>query len=110
MKTIPLGKDGKHVALVDDEDYERLAAFKWHVVNCTRRSGKPKLYACRRVNRTGKVYMHREIMNPPPHLVVEHIDGNGLQNTRDNLELIPHAENSRRAMAVARKRNPEAFL
>ncbi|NIO31343.1 MAG: hypothetical protein GTN75_06040, partial [Gemmatimonadetes bacterium] len=29
----------------------------------------------------GTALMHREIMNPPPGTVVDHADGNGLNNT-----------------------------
>jgi hypothetical protein len=43
------------------------------------------------------LYLHRAIMQPPEHLVVDHIDGNPLNNRRSNLRLASKAENGRNA-------------
>lgn len=77
------------VALVDDDDYERLAEHKWFAHR------RPKFYAARRRPRgTGMIHMHREIMgNPPKGPEVDHIDGNGLNNQRSNLRLVTHSQN-----------------
>ena len=70
---IPLTQ-GEH-AMVDAEDCERVRRYKW----CLSRVGN-QLYAYRKHH--GKTLrMHQFIMNPPKGLVVDHIDGNGL-NTR----------------------------
>jgi len=53
--------------------------------NCT-------FYAVRADGNT-KTSMHREIMNAPKGLDVDHIDGNGLNNRKSNLRLCTHAEN-----------------
>ena len=91
MKEIDLG--GGKVALVDDEDFERLAG-PWHISTrgyATRMEKDPK---------TGKwvsVFMHRRVMgieHGDPRRV-DHIDGNGLDNRRKNLRPCSHAENMR---------------
>jgi hypothetical protein len=88
-KEIPLTR-GK-IAIVDDEDYEYLSKHKWYAIN----SGG---YATRAYMEDGKkivVRMHRLIMNVPEDLVVDHIDGNTLNNQKANLRICTRAENCR---------------
>jgi len=87
MKEIPLTQ-GK-VALVDDEDYERLNKFKWHVHTCAN-----AVYAVRAVNYPkGKEYMHRVIMDCPKELQIDHIDGFCLDNRKSNLRIVTNRQN-----------------
>jgi len=75
-------------ALVDDEDYENLIDYRYRL--------NSKGYAIRSHSVDGKeiiVAMHRTIMQPPTGLVVDHIDGNRLNNTRANLRVITQQQN-----------------
>ncbi|MBN2130267.1 MAG: HNH endonuclease, partial [Sedimentisphaerales bacterium] len=38
-------------------------------------------------------YMHREIMQPPPGMMVDHIDGNSLDNRRRNMRNCTNQQN-----------------
>jgi hypothetical protein len=79
MREIKLTKDC--VASVDDQDYEELSKFNWHVLI----TGGIK-YATRRAlkGENGKyIYMHRQILGNVK--LTDHIDGNGLNNCRSNL-------------------------
>jgi hypothetical protein len=78
---------GQH-AMVDAEDYERVSRHKW----CLSRVGN-QLYAYRKHH--GKTLrMHQFIMNPPQGMVVDHIDGNGLNNRRGNLRICTPQQNA----------------
>ncbi len=107
MREIPLSQ-GK-VALVDDRDFPFINSFKWYAkqsqsgtwyaVRCeaiNRHSfrGRPKRKEKRKVKRR-TIRMHNLIMNPPEGFEVHHKDGDGLINTRDNLENQTIAENRR---------------
>jgi hypothetical protein len=92
-KKIPLTQ-GKF-ALVDDQDYEYLRQFKWHAV---KNESKHSYYASRTVRIAGKykcISMHREILGlTAEKSQVDHIDMNGLNNTRANLRLCLSRQNS----------------
>jgi hypothetical protein len=92
MKTIPLTQ-GK-VALVDDEDYERVNAHKW----CAQRSGS-RWYAVRWVYRNGRrtlERMHRFVLGAGDSLLdVDHLNGDGLDNRLGNIRLATRSENMR---------------
>jgi len=86
-KLIPLTQ-GKF-AVVDADDYEWLNKYKWCVCK-----SKRNCYAKRKVK--GKiVFMHRQILSAPPHLFVDHIKHNGLDNRRPNLRLCTNIQNQR---------------
>ena len=92
MKEIKLTQ-GK-VALVDDADYEWLSSWKW----CANRSHRG-WYATRDCydGPHTRVRMHRVIMDAQPGEQVDHINGNGLDNRRENLRICSHSENQHNA-------------
>ncbi len=81
-------------ARVDAADFEMVARFKWFV--CGR---APHLYASTGDARKGDAQlMHRLVTSCPAGFVVDHIDGNGLNNTRGNLRVCTHRQNIARAV------------
>ena len=81
------------VATIDDADAERVAAYRWHVFVPT---GSKTRYA--RCNIGGKtIYLHRFVMNAEDRDEIDHIDGDGLLNTRGNLRFVTRRENLRSA-------------
>ena len=46
--------------------------------------------------------MHREIMKAPPHLLVDHIDGDGLNNQKSNLRLVTPTQNQQNQTTARR--------
>lgn len=79
------------VALVDDEDYDRVSQYKWH----SNPHGRTT-YA-QRTDRSGDQrtteLLHRFILRTSAEDLVDHIDGDGLNNTRSNLRLATHSQN-----------------
>lgn len=71
--------DGGKIAYFDSEDADLLAGFDWQLIT---ENGVTSLVA-RRVRL--KVYMHRLIVGAGEHEVVHHINGNSLDNRKNNL-------------------------
>jgi hypothetical protein len=91
VKKIALrGKHGEgKYAIVDDEDYDNLSKFNWHYSdgyaarNTWRSDGKFKSFR-----------MHRVIAHPPDNMLVDHINGNRLDNRKKNLRVCNYSENA----------------
>lgn len=92
MKEIKLTKG--HVALVDDEDFEKLNQYKWHA-----RITPNSIYVRTNIKikhptrRQKSLHMHRLIMNCPEGMMVDHIDRNGLNNQKHNLRICTRSQN-----------------
>lgn len=76
--------------MVDDADFDHLNQWKWrmggdgYVRRGHRQDGKQKA-----------VFMHNEILKPPPGMLGDHRFGNRLDNRRENLRICTYAENAR---------------
>jgi hypothetical protein len=80
---------GGYVALVDDEDLPMLAAFRWRAMKM---HGQDRyVYVVSGAKKV--VAMHRLITGAPKGLVVDHINGNRLDNRKENLRVCTHAQN-----------------
>jgi hypothetical protein len=79
--------------ILDLRDYYHLSKYKWYIKGCF-----GKFYAARNYKydskQTKSVAMHREIMNAPKGLLVDHRNGNGLDNRRENLRLATRSQNN----------------
>lgn len=79
------------VAVIDQEDADAVAGFTWR----TNHNGYAVAYeGGGRIN-TRRVFMHRLVAKPPAGKVVDHIDGDALNNRRSNLRVCTQAENCR---------------
>lgn len=93
MRRIKLQNTSSLYACVDDDDFQLLKRYKWHLDG-----GYASFTA--HVPGTGEkvvksVNMHRLIMMVvSPREVVDHIDGNPLNNTRANLRVVTQQQNT----------------
>lgn len=83
------------IALVSEEDFEWFSQFKWHVVweKCTQSYyAEAWLYSPLRVREV----MHRMVMGCKKRdgKLVDHINGNTLDNRRENLRIVNHSQNA----------------
>lgn len=74
--------------IVDDADFAWLSQYHWRLNTCgyaerTNNNKKPKY-----------IRMHRDILQPPNGIGCDHIDGNRLNNQRNNLRLCTQQENT----------------
>lgn len=119
-RLIPLTKG--LFARVSPEDFEELSKHKWQASQESRNG--LKVYAVRwarkheRVDgrKTFKIRMHRVVLGLPPGIfdntfIGDHLDGDGLNNTRENLRIVTQEENMARAnFGYLRARSEEPSL
>ena len=97
MKTIPLSQG--YISDIDDEDYERVAQFKWTALVIRNRNGEISIvYGYRNAKgddgKQHPVMLHRFILGlEDKSLRVDHIDHNGTNNTRSNLRVCTQSQN-----------------
>jgi hypothetical protein len=91
------------VALVDDDDYPFVAQHKWHAV-----TDGTNWYANHRIKgvKEGHERMHNFLAKPPPGVMIDHWDGNSLNNCRRNLRIstCPQNQMNRRKRTVLTSR------
>lgn len=88
---IPLTKG--YEAIIDAADVSLVERWNWAA-----RVKPNAVYAFRTSQRNGKksdIKLHRFILSAPADLDVDHINGNGLDNRRENIRLATPSENMR---------------
>lgn len=87
MKTVNLTR-GK-VTFIDDEDYELISKYRWYAI-----LARGHWYASAHIESWSSLNgMHRLIMSPKDNEVIDHVNGNGLDNQRSNLRICSHRQN-----------------
>lgn len=87
-KQIPVGPD--HYAVVDDEDYELLSQHKWNALSRDRSTHARRETRWKGLEEEPQ-YMHQLLL--PDVDQVDHVNGNGLDNRRENLRPATNSQN-----------------
>lgn len=96
-REIPLTQ-GK-IALVDPEDYERVIAFKWHAARRISTSTE-RWYAAHSTytdKKRSAILLHRFLLSLQGKEDVDHRNGDGLDNRRENLRVCTRSQNNANA-------------
>ena len=92
MKEIKLNHG--EVAIVDDEDYERLKSYRYNINCCGYARRHCKDLSIKR-GVVSCVFMHRDVLgDPPPNMFVDHINRNRLDNRKANLRFVTRKQNN----------------
>lgn len=81
-------------ALIDEQDAELVSGFTWHPFKGKGGTFYAKARDTRSPNPRARVYMHQLILGTNPGELGDHIDGDGLNNTRSNLRIVTPTQNA----------------
>lgn len=87
------------VATIDRSDYGMICGLGWYAVKNQKKRGSVRWYAGAKIS--GKLtFMHMVIAGRREGLMVDHKDGNGLNNRRENLRHVSNGMNMANIHAV----------
>lgn len=86
-----------HAFLIDKECFEIVAPHRWYSVCHTLKDGRRRTPYIQGIVEGRRVYLHRFLMGEPSGLVIDHIDGDPLNNCKSNLRCVTQKQNARSA-------------
>jgi hypothetical protein len=91
---------------IDDADFDIINKYSWEIL--CRRGGivaSVRIAACSRNAYGARTPIGRVLLNPPREMVVDHIDGNPLNNHRVNLRICTQHENTINRAPMRKKKS-----
>jgi hypothetical protein len=83
-------KYGKQIVVIDDEDFEKVKNYKWY----PNRDHKRNNFYSVSSKQNKKIIMHRIIIDAKEGEIVDHINGDTLDNRKANLRICNHSQNT----------------
>jgi len=107
--TTQLPISGGLVALVDDADAILVYPYRWRA---SRRLASGQIYVMRDVYQDGlhtREYLHRFLLKSGPGVVVDHVNGDRLDNRRANLRECSRSQNNANSRRGRRARSTSPY-
>lgn len=82
-------KYGKLICIVDSEDYQKICSHAWSIL----KGKRSKTYYATSHIKGKTILMHRLIMDAEKGSIFDHINGNGLDNRKENLRSCTQSQN-----------------
>jgi shikimate kinase len=85
--------------IIDSEDFEKVSKFRWTAMankkekSCNVYARGGGVYICEKTGKKRDMFLHRFLLNAPKNRLVDHINGNSLDNRKSNLRLANHSQN-----------------
>jgi len=95
MELVIKSKGQNYIVLIDEEDYEKVSEYTWNIHHAKHtKYCSANIYINEKKRRI--LSLHRFLMNLGygDKRVINHIDGNGLNNVKSNLEICDQMYNS----------------
>lgn len=81
--------------MIDADQLEKIKLYNWKLIfNHERKPSYEQVYYAVASSKGKSIFMHRLLMGFPKGLVVDHINGNGLDNRLSNLRAVSYSTNN----------------
>ena len=105
MEIVLYSKGENYIVLIDEDDFHKVSKYNWYIIHNKNTNTK----YCRSTNiyidgKRTKILLHRFLLNleKGDKRVINHKDGNGLNNVKSNLEICDQMYNQQ---SINTKRN-----
>lgn len=96
-------------ALIDEDDYERVSKYKWHLLKHQTKTSTHKYAHGGPIEK--QIRLHHFINGKPPkNMVTDHLDGDGLNNSKKNLRNATYKQNAQNKKQIENEKKSCKYI